>query len=95
MRAYRIAAEGAAPAFADIPTPVPGAGEVRVRIAAAALNFADLLMIAGRYQAMPPPPFTLGLEAAGVVEACGPGVAHLRPGTRVAVFAGHGALAEA
>jgi NADPH:quinone reductase len=77
-----------------IPRPVPGRGEVLVRIAAAGLNFADLLMIAGRYQEMPAPPFTLGLELAGTVEALGPGVDGPAPGTRVAAFARYGALAE-
>src|SRR5690606_28400371 len=66
----------------------------RVRIAACALNFADLLMIEGRYQERPEPPFTLGLELSGTVDALGPGVAGPAPGTRVAVYAGTGGLAE-
>ena len=65
-----------------------------VRITAVGLNFADLLMIRGSYQDMPPLPFTPGLELAGTVEALGPGTDGPAPGTRVAVFAGHGALAE-
>ncbi len=78
----------------DLPRPVPGAGEALVRIAAAGLNFADLLMIRGSYQDMPALPFTPGLELAGTVEALGPGVDGPAPGTRVAVFSGRGALAE-
>lgn len=75
--------------------PAPGPGEVRVRIIACGLNFADLLMAEGRYQERPAPPFTLGMEVAGIIEALGADVTHLQPGMRVAVFAGQGGLAEA
>jgi NADPH2:quinone reductase len=78
----------------DLPRPAPGPGEALVRIAAAGLNFADLLMLRGEYQEMPELPFTPGLELAGTIEALGPGAVGPIPGTRVAVFAGHGALAE-
>lgn len=94
MRAFRIIAPGTAPVITEIDRPEPGPGEVLVRIAACGLNFADLLMISGRYQDTPEAPFTLGMEVAGTVEACGAGVAGLVPGTRVAVFAGHGGLAD-
>lgn len=94
MRAYHIAQDGAAPILTDLPTPHPGPGEVRVTIHACGLNFADLLMVKGTYQATPPAPFTLGMEVAGVVDALGDGVTHLKPGQRVAVFAGSGGLAE-
>jgi len=94
MKALRLEASNAAPVIRDLPRPVPGSGEVLVRIAAAGLNFADLLMLRGHYQDMPEPPFTLGLELAGTLEALGPGVDGPTPGTRVAVFAGQGALAE-
>ncbi|MBC7165276.1 MAG: NADPH:quinone oxidoreductase family protein [Roseovarius sp.] len=94
MRAYRISRAGDAPALVEIARPVPGPGEIGVRIAACGLNFADLLMIEGRYQDTPEAPFTLGLEVAGTVEAVGPGVEGLAPGDRVAVFAGKGGLAE-
>ncbi len=93
MRAFVLAKAGAAPAFADLPLPVAGPCEVRVRIAACGLNFADLLMMNGTYQDMPPYPFTLGMELAGTVESAGPG-ARLAPGQRVSVFAGSGGLAE-
>ncbi len=75
--------------------PDPGPGEVRVAVHAAGLNFADTLMIAGKYQEKPPFPFVPGLEAAGVVEALGPGVEGLRPGQRVLALTGGGAYAEA
>ena len=94
MRAFHIAAPAAAPALAEIAEPVPGPGEIGVRIAACGLNFADLLMIEGRYQDTPEAPFTLGMEVAGTVERLGPGVAGPKPGTRVAVFGGKGGLAE-
>ncbi|GAA4782205.1 NADPH:quinone oxidoreductase family protein [Actinomycetospora chlora] len=53
---------------ADVPRPEPAAGQTRVRVAAAALNFADILHIAGEYQERTPPPFTPGLEVAGVTD---------------------------
>lgn len=95
MRAFQVTKIGAPPALADAPLPEPGPGEARVAIAACGLNFADMLMIEGKYQERPDPPFTPGMEVAGRVEALGPGVAGPVPGTRVAVFAGHGGLAEA
>lgn len=95
MRAYHMTAAGQPPQLVDLPVPEPKSGEVRVKIAACGLNFADLLMIEGRYQDTPPAPFTLGMEFAGTVAALGPGVTRPAPGTRVAVFAGQGGLAEA
>jgi NADPH2:quinone reductase len=94
MRAYRLTAAGAPPALDNIPAPAPKAGEISLRIAACGLNFADLLMIEGRYQDTPEPPFTLGMEVAGTVTARGPDTDGLAPGTRVAVFGGQGGLAE-
>jgi NADPH2:quinone reductase len=94
MRAYHIARTGAAPTMAEIVAPTPGPGEIGVRIAACGLNFADLLMIEGRYQDTPEAPFTLGMEVAGTVETLGPGVEGLARGDRVAVFGGQGGLAE-
>ncbi len=95
MKAYQIHASGEAAALRDIDRPTPGRGEVLIEIAAAGLNFADLLMARGTYQQNPPPPFTLGMEAAGTVAALGPGVDGPAPGTRVVAVGGHGALAEA
>jgi NADPH2:quinone reductase len=94
MRAIVIAETGAEPRLAEQPMPEPGPGELRIRVAACGLNFADLLMIDGRYQERPTPPFTPGLEIAGTVAALGPGVAGPAPGTRVAAFPGSGGLAE-
>lgn len=95
MQAFQIAMIGEPPALAVVDLLPPGPGEVRVRIIACGLNFADLLMSGGRYQERPALPFTLGMEVAGIVEALGPGVGGPAPGTRVAVFAGQGGLAEA
>lgn len=94
MRAARIEKFGEGPVLTDIDHPAPGPGQVRVRIAACGLNFADLLMVKGSYQDTPDPPFTLGMEISGVVEALGDGVTAPSVGTRVAVFAGSGGLAE-
>src|SRR6056297_2690847 len=94
MKAARIETFGDPPVLAEIESPSPGAGQVLVRIAACGLNFADLLMIDGKYQDTPQPPFTLGMEIAGIVEGHGQGVALPAIGTRVAVFAGSGGLAE-
>lgn len=94
MRAFQIAARGEPPELTRIDLPPPGPGEVRVAIRACGLNFADLLMIGGTYQDTPPAPFVMGMEPAGEIVACGPGT-RLAPGTRVAVFAGQGGLAEA
>lgn len=74
----------------ELPTPEPRAGEVRVRIEAASLNFPDLLIVQNKYQFKPPLPFVPGSEYAGVVEAVGEGVTHLHPGQKVACLSGTG-----
>jgi NADPH2:quinone reductase len=73
----------------ELPTPSPGAGEVRVAIRAASLNFPDLLIVQNKYQLKPPLPFVPGSEFSGVVDAVGEGVTGLRPGDAVAAFAGY------
>ncbi len=80
--------------LSEVETPVPGPGEVLIAVRAAGLNFADTLMIAGKYQEKPPFPFAPGLEAAGVVESLGPGVEGPAPGTRVLALCDRGAYAE-
>jgi NADPH2:quinone reductase len=69
----------------DWPSRAPAAGEVRVAIHAAGVNFGDLLVIAGRYQVKLTPPFVLGTEGAGVVIDCGAGVTRFKSGDRVLV----------
>ena len=81
-------------AVEDIPAPAPGPGEVRVRVRAAGLNFADSLIIQGRYQEKPAPPFVPGMEIAGRIDACGEGVSDLEPGLRVMATLAHGGFAE-
>lgn len=78
----------------ELPDPVPGPGEVRVRVMASAVNRADILQRRGRY---PPPPGAgpiLGLEAAGVIEELGPGVSGWTPGDRVMTLLAAGGYAE-
>lgn len=78
----------------EVPPPEPGPGQVRLDVKAAGVNFADTLLIAGKYQVRPDFPFSPGLEAAGVVESCGPEVTGLAPGDRVMAVLGHGGFAE-
>jgi NADPH:quinone reductase len=79
---------------AEVPDPIPGPGEVVARIAAAALNFFDLLIIAGQYQYKPAYPFSPGAEFAGTVESLGPGVTEIAVGDRVIGYCGWGAARE-
>jgi len=79
--------------WTELPTPQPAAGEVRVAIRAASLNFPDLLIVQNKYQIKPPLPFVPGAEYAGVVDAVGEGVTHLKVGDAVAAFAGTGGFA--
>ncbi len=81
-------------AWTELPTPTPKAGEVLVEIRAASLNFPDLLMVQNKYQIKPPLPFVPGAEWAGVVQAVGDGVTHLRPGQAVACLSGTGGFAS-
>lgn len=74
----------------ELPTPEPDAGQVRLRIEAASLNFPDLLIVQNKYQMKPPLPFVPGSEYAGVIEAVGEGVKHLAVGQRVACLSGTG-----
>lgn len=95
MRAMTLGEIGGRLELAEIDRPEPGLGEALIRVAACGINFADTLMVAGRYQEKPALPFAPGLEVAGVVEALGPGAdPRLRPGMRVAALTGRGGLAE-
>jgi NADPH2:quinone reductase len=80
--------------IADIERPEPGPGEVRLRVRAAGLNFADTLIIKGQYQQRPDTPFVPGMEIAGQVETCGAGVAGFTPGDRVMATLPFGGFAE-
>jgi NADPH2:quinone reductase len=63
-------------------------------VKATAVNYADALMVAGRYQTRPPLPFSPGLETAGIVAACGTGVTRFARGDRVMAILAYGGLAE-
>jgi len=78
----------------DVPPPTPGPGEVLIDVRATAVNYADALLVAGRYQTKPPLPFSPGLETAGVVAACGEGVTRFSRGDRVMAVLAYGGLAE-
>ena len=77
----------------ELPTPQPDMGEVLIRIQAASLNFPDLLIVQNKYQYKPELPFVPGSEYAGVIEAVGEGVTHLRVGQPVACLSGTGGFA--
>ena len=79
----------------DIPPPKAAPGEAVVRVKAAALNFFDTLIIAGKYQHKPPFPFSPASEFAGIVESLGPGVTDIAVGDRVVGNMGWGAAREA
>jgi len=63
--------------------PPPGSGELQVRVQARGVQYVDVLMLAGKYQFRPEPPFIPGSEGAGEVVAVGPGVTSFKPGDRV------------
>jgi NADPH:quinone reductase len=98
MRAWVVHEHGA-PAdvlrLEEVPEPEPGPGRIRVRVAAAALNLPDDRLCRGAYQLQPELPFTPGLEAAGTVDAAGPGAEHWI-GRRVVMVPKlpHGALCD-
>ncbi|AOR80499.1 NADPH:quinone oxidoreductase family protein [Novosphingobium resinovorum] len=81
-------------ALGPAPSRAPGAGEVAVRVAAAGLSHVDLLIASGEYQVRPPLPFIPGTEFAGIVEAVGEGVDHVRAGERVCGSGWGGALTQ-
>ncbi|MGR3622919.1 NADPH:quinone oxidoreductase family protein [Pseudophaeobacter sp.] len=94
MLAYRINEFDAPPSLETLDCPEPGPDQIKIRIRACGLNFADLLLQKGTYQDTPPLPFTPGLEVAGEVITCGTKVRNLTQGDRIAVFCGQGGLAQ-
>lgn len=78
----------------DVPESRPGPGEVRIRVHAAAVNFADSLIISNQYQHKPALPFIPGMEAGGEVIETGPGVEGYRPGNRIIGYSRFGYFAE-
>ena len=72
----------------EMPMPEPKAGEVRIKVAFAGINFADLLMRLGFYQPRPPYPFTPGYEVSGIIIGMGGDVENLKIGDRVIAMTG-------
>ena len=68
--------------WVELPDPVPGPGQLRVKVHASGINFAETRMRAGTYSGQQLP-FVMGMESAGVVEAIGPGVTTVKAGDRV------------
>jgi NADPH2:quinone reductase len=82
-------------ALREVPEPPPpGPGEIRVRLLARGVQYVDVLMLAGKYQFRPEPPFIPGNEGAGEVVAVGPDVTRFAPGDRVMSRQRLGAFAE-
>lgn len=78
----------------DVAEPELKRGEVRVAVKACGINFADLLMIAGKYQVKPPLPFSPGFEFAGRVSEVAADVADIQPGQRVVAVSSFGGMAQ-
>src|SRR5690349_7298087 len=74
--------------------PSPGPGEVQVRIEARGVQYVDVLMLAGKYQFRPEPPFVPGNEGAGEIVAVGADITRFKPGDRVLSRQRLGALAQ-
>jgi NADPH:quinone reductase-like Zn-dependent oxidoreductase len=85
VKALELTRHGGPEAFrlVDRPSGLVGAGEIRIEVKAAGINFADLMMRMGLYPEAPKLPFVPGYEVAGVVSETGPGVTRLRVGDRV------------
>lgn len=79
----------------ELPDPSPGADEVRIRVHAAGVNFADVLARVGLYPDAPPPPVVVGYEVAGLVDAVGSAVDSVRVGDRVVALTRFGGYADA
>ncbi|HNC51707.1 MAG TPA: NADPH:quinone oxidoreductase family protein [Accumulibacter sp.] len=80
--------------LSEVPDPCPGAGQVRLRVRACGINFADGLITRGQYQVQPQLPFSPGFEVAGEVLELGAGVDEFAQGDRVIAITPHGGYAE-
>ena len=78
----------------DIEAPLPGPGEVRIKVAGCAINFPDALIIRDMYQFRPERPFSPGGEVAGLIDAIGDGVEGWAVDDRAAIISIHGGLRE-
>jgi NADPH:quinone reductase-like Zn-dependent oxidoreductase len=77
----------------EAPMVEPVAGDIRIAVRAAGVNFADVLARMGLYPDAPKPPVVVGYEVAGIVDAVGPGVVDFRPGDRVLALTRFGGYA--
>ena len=77
----------------ELDSPVPGPGQVRIKVKACSINYPDVLIIKDMYQFKPERPFAPGGELAGVVDAVGDGVTQWKAGDRVIAMMGNGGLA--
>jgi NADPH2:quinone reductase len=77
----------------DAPVPVPGRGEILIRVSAGGINMADISQAYGKFRAGPQPPYIAGFEGVGEVVALGEGVTTVAPGAHV-IGVGYGAFAD-
>lgn len=94
MRAMQVIRHETPLELREVQKPEPTSGQVLIRVAACALNFADTLMVKGTYQEKPQMPFTIGMEISGTIEAVGTDVDRLTVGQRVMSYIGSGGIAE-
>src|SRR5688572_7888063 len=94
VRVHELTGPQALRGDSDVPETTAGAGQVVIDVHAAGVNYPDILLTRGKSQSKPPPPFSPGGEAAGIVRAIGSGVTGVAPGDRVAATMLYGAYAE-
>ena len=96
MRAVICESYGPASTLAvkEVDDLVPGKGQVRIAVEACGVNFPDTLIIQGKYQFKPAPPFAPGGEVSGVIDMLGEGVTRARLGDRVMAMSLYGGFAE-
>ncbi|WP_049991844.1 quinone oxidoreductase family protein [Natrinema salifodinae] len=96
MKAIEVDAYGESDELSvvDVPTPEPAAGQVRIDVEAAGINFADVMQRRGHYPGGPEPSYVPGMEAAGTVDAVGEGVEDVSEGDRVVAMLDTGGYAE-
>lgn len=94
MRAVQVVEYGKPVQIRNIAIPEPALDEVRIKVLAAGVNFADLLQIKGLYQEKHPLPFTLGMEVCGIIDSVSDQLYPSLVGQRVSAFLTHGCMAE-
>ncbi|WP_336079958.1 NADPH:quinone oxidoreductase family protein [Thalassospira sp. CH_XMU1448-2] len=94
MKAWICKAFGEEPHLIDCPDPVPGPGQVVIDVAACGVNFADTLILQGKYQKRPDGPFSPGFEVSGTIRAIGPDVRGIAVGDRVMALPDWGGFAQ-